>query len=82
MSTPFERDILTHHWVSPAPFPREAAPLYAQLVEVFIKRGLLRRLPEPNSYGCMVDGQTEAMLVYQAALMAVPYPVQEWRIPT
>jgi hypothetical protein len=83
MSTPFEREILTHYWTSPGPFPRPTQ-LYHEIVDRFVKMGLLVALKSPNQYGSLISGQTDPMCVYQEALAAVryPIPIQEWRIPT
>lgn len=74
-TTPYEREILTHFYTTLAPFPREDAPLFLEVVEKFIDCGLLYR-----ENGEIV-GSGDALGVYMDALSAVPLPVKitEWR---
>lgn len=71
--TPFEREILTHHYVSPEPFPRQT-PLYWDIVDRMVGAGLLRR------HLGDVSAVEEPLRVYMDALEAVPLPVQVWVI--
>lgn len=75
MTTPFEREVLTHHYVSNAPFPRLSA-LYFETALRFVRLGLL--FPQgPNGFR-----PGPALAVYMEALAAVPLPVQKWVVPT
>lgn len=76
MTTPLEREILTHYWVSTGEFPRRGH-LTQEIEERFIRRGLLRRHPLSKK----VESVEAAMRVYMEALAAVPLPVQSWSIP-
>lgn len=77
ITTPFERELLTHYYVSPAPFRRED---FAEITR-FVELGLLKRLDSPNEYGATVTGNHEALRVYMDALGQVPFPVQRWVVP-
>lgn len=76
VTTPLEREILTHYWVSMHEFPRRT-PLIEVIEEGFIKLGLLRRHPVSNK----IEGVDAALRVYVDALAAVPLPVQIWSVP-
>jgi hypothetical protein len=82
MTTPFEREILTHHYTSPAPFPRPT-DLYWATVNRFCDLGLLRRShPYPSTDDpSVVLPVDEPMRLYMDALAAVPLPVKKWAIP-
>ena len=79
-TTPFEREILSHYYVSSAPF-RNEGELAVTLVNKFVDLGLLRRLDFPNAYGAKIAGNKEPLSVYMDALAAVPLPVQRWIVP-
>lgn len=79
-TTPYEREILTHYFVSQEPFRNEGA-LAVSLVSKFVDMGLLKRLYFQNEYGAKIAGNSEALRVYMAALAAVPLPVQRWVVP-
>lgn len=71
MTTPFEREILTHHYVSPAPFDRQSE-VYWQTVDGFVTCGLLFR------DGDTVSANQIALKVYMDALGDVPLPTRTW----
>jgi hypothetical protein len=73
-TTPYEREILTHHYTSWSPFPRDTE-LYREYVEKFARMGLLR------VDGGKVEANKEALRTYMDALAAVPLPVQKWVVP-
>jgi hypothetical protein len=75
MTTPLEREILTHYYVRPGEFPR-SSEFIEDLHRKFFKAGLL----EVNNDGDYV-GNREALEVYMEALDAVPLPVRTWGIP-
>lgn len=80
MTTPLEREVLTHYYVSPEPWPRLNIH-NRDLIDRFVKAGLLRLTMEPNAYGSYVEGVREALEPYMEALAAVPLPVQRWVVP-
>lgn len=80
MTTPLEREILTHYWVSPEPFPR-TSQFIVSLHQRFIRMGLLKKLDTENEYGSWVTGNFKALEPYMAALANVPLPVQSWTVP-
>lgn len=80
MTTPLERAILTHYYVSPTPYPNESS-LSVELVSRFVDLGLLRRLDFHNEFGAKIEGNKDALEPYMDALAAVPLPVQRWVIP-
>ncbi len=75
MTTPLEREILTHYWTTPGPFPRNT-PLICEITGVFIDAGILLR--DDNGE---VRANCDAMEPYMDALAAVPLPVMRWVIP-
>lgn len=75
MTTPYEREILTHYYISLAPFPRADAPLFKMTIDKFIKLGLLER------DGDEIKGVEGALRIYMDALAAVPLPVHPWIQP-
>lgn len=75
-TSPFEREILTHHFTSAAPFPRHTE-LYEVIVNRFVAAGLLKwnamtGIPEPEPI---------PLRMYMQALGAVPLPVKRWVMP-
>jgi len=80
VTTPCDREILTHYYVCPLPFPRETDDL-AERVAEFVRLGLLRVRSEPNVYGSNIEANHDALRVYMDALGKVPLPVQQWVIP-
>lgn len=79
-TTPLDREILTHYYVSPEPFPRSGGS-NSETVQRFIRLGLLVELPQANKYGSTIEANREAIRVYMDALGRVPLPVQRWVIP-
>ncbi len=78
MTTPLEREILTHYYVMAEPYQGGSEnwnPCVSGIVNVFIRMGLLIRC----------DGRLRAnepaLRVYMDTLAAVPLPVQRWVIP-
>lgn len=80
MTTPFEREILTHHYTSSAPFPRPT-PLYWATVNDFCDKGLLGRVSSNDGEIDRVVPIEEPMRLYMDALAAVPLPVRVWAMP-
>lgn len=76
MTTPYEREVLTHHYTCSEPFPCQTI-LYSQTVERFVELGLLVRAEGVDRPLANCD----AMEPYMAALAAVPLPVQRWIVP-
>lgn len=76
-TTPLEREILTHYWTSPAPFPRCHVDAVREAIERFVRLGLLSYDAAANEY----RGIKEALRPYMEALDAVPLPVQRWEVP-
>lgn len=76
-TTPLEREILTHYWTSPAPFPRCHVDAVREAIERFVRLGLLSYDPAANEY----RGVKEALRPYMETLDAVPLPVQRWDVP-
>jgi len=74
VTTAYMREILTHHYMGPDPFPRPT-DLYWGYVKTFVALGLLRM------EGDAVKGNDEPLRVYMGALGAVPLPVQRWVMP-
>lgn len=86
MSTsPYERAILNHYWVSPEPWKDGSEnwlPLDTQTIDKFIGLGLLLEVSHPDLPSRSKIVKNEAALrVYMEALDAVPLPVQRWVIP-
>lgn len=77
MTTPYEREILTHFYISSGPFPRADAPEYRRTVHRFVKLGLLKYDPANNDEWAPI-GVKPALDAYMAALAAVPLPTCEW----
>lgn len=80
MTTPLEREVLSHYYVSPDPFPRWT-PFISLLVRRFIRAGLLTELDLPNHKGSWVQGNQAALKPYMDALAAVSLPRQVWSVP-
>ncbi|HYK50908.1 MAG TPA: hypothetical protein VEU94_14365 [Terriglobales bacterium] len=76
-TTPLEREILTHYWTSPAPFPRCHVDAVREAIERFVGLGLLSYDAAANEY----RGVKDALRPYMEALDAVPLPVQRWVVP-
>ena len=74
MPSAIERQILTHYWVSPEPFPRKS-DLVAEIIANYVSLGLLK------TEGDDVVGVSEALRPYMEALESVPLPEQRWVIP-
>ena len=81
MSSPMQREILTHYWVSPEPHPKEHH--WRDEIDSFVRVGLLKRNKRPNKYGTCYEANREALEPYMNALGAIPFPilVQQWVIP-
>ena len=76
-TTPLEREILTHYWTSPTPFPRCHVDAVREAIERFVRLGLLSYDAPANEY----RGVKEALRPYMEALEAVPLPVLRWEVP-
>lgn len=91
-TTPLDREILTHFYVSGEPFPR-SSPHINQRIADFVQRGLL--IVEPPEVTTIqglrfssarvpaVHANMEALKPYMNALGEVPLPVQStvWTVP-
>jgi hypothetical protein len=77
-TTPLEREILTHYWTSPTPFPRCHVDAVREALERFVRLGLLSYDAVTKEY----HGVKEALRPYMEALDAVPLPVQRWDVPS
>lgn len=75
MTTPLEREILTHFHVCSAPYDTQGSSLRQDIIERFIAEGLLVR-----GAGGKVVGNDSALGVYMDALAAIPLPTQQWVI--
>jgi hypothetical protein len=78
-TTPIERAILTHYWVSPEPWKRGSeywTPTDSEIVCKFVSLGLLVQTP-CDGFGKIVANQ-DALRPYMEALAAVPLPTQKW----
>jgi hypothetical protein len=71
--TPFEIEIILHHYGSRGPFPRMLAPLYEPTVAHLVDVGLLDREDFP--------AVTDQGRAYVAMLMATPLPTMKWVDP-
>lgn len=78
-TTPFEREVLTHHFCSTASFPRQTK-LYYETVDKFVAMGLLEWVAREES-GSVRIRATEGARIYMVALAAVPLPVRVWKKP-
>lgn len=78
MTTPLEREILTHHWVTAEPYGegRTLSKLHHEIMDRFVDAGLLVRLSNGDT-----EGNYEALSLYMQALADVPLPTKEWAIP-
>jgi hypothetical protein len=84
MTSPLEREILTHYHCSSEPYKCKSK-VHEEAVEKFIRLGLLTRITVASGDGVVFGGilpNTEALRVYMAALDAVPLPVQRWEVRT
>lgn len=86
-TTPYEREILTHYWVSPEPWKNGSEnwrDLDGKIIDKFVRLGLLRQVQHQEIGSVLVSKivkNEEALRVYMDALAAVPLPVQRWVIP-
>lgn len=85
MTTPLERAILTHYWVSPGPWKEGSdfwKPADCEAVDKFVELGLLKKVSNDMHPGTTYTmANDEALAPYMEALAAVPLPVQRWVIP-
>lgn len=83
-TSPLEREILTHYYTSPEPYKGGSehwGKLHSEIVDKFVKLGLLERRPNPATGLLKVYGNDAALHVYMRALAAVRLPEQHWVIP-
>lgn len=73
MTTPLEREILTHFYVCGAPYDIKGSQLRLNIINRFVAAGLLIRNPDG-----VVVGNDLALRAYMDALAAVPLPTQKW----
>ena len=74
-TTPLDREILTHYYTTPGPFPRDS-PHISDQTQYFLDLELLTK----DSDGDVVSNDA-ALQVYMDALGAVPLPVKKWVQP-
>ena len=84
MTTPYEREILTHYYTRPGPW-KEGSENWLELdiltIREFQLRGLLvSEYVEETGLNRIVANEA-ALRVYMDALSAVLLPVQQWVIP-
>ena len=78
MATPLEIKIALHYFVSPEPYAEDgwrhrSAPAVMEAHVRFVEKGLLKRLDEPNKYGCLHE-PTDGLVVYVEAICRIPFP--------
>lgn len=81
MTTPYEREILTHYFTRAAPWKDGSEnwkPLDHEIIDRFITLGLLIQIHSPET---KIEANHDALRVYFEALAAVPLPVQRWVTP-
>jgi hypothetical protein len=71
--TPFEIEIILHHYASRGAFPRMLAPLYEPTVAHLVDIGLLDREDFP--------AVTDKGRAYVSMLLATPLPTPAWIDP-
>lgn len=82
MTTPLEREILTHYHCYPGPFrggSENWTPHIFGLVEGFVARGLLEQVADGRHLKIVPNRL--ALEAYMEALAKVPLPVQQWVVP-
>lgn len=82
-TTPLDREILTHYWVSPEPFLKGSenwTQTHHDIVNKFLGLGLLRHEDDGTGFH-RIRANPEALKPYMDALAAVPLPVKKWLIP-
>lgn len=75
MWTPYQMEILIHHHVSSAGFPRQGAPAYLKEIASLTELGLLHRTED----GWLTTTDRAAALIDM--WRATPIPVQQWIDP-
>ena len=80
-TTPLDREILTHFYCCPGPFPRSSVGITNQ-IRLFLRLGLLR-IDTAAPHGSAVVANRPALEAYMEALGAVPLPVKTevWAVP-
>lgn len=81
MTTPYQIEILLYyHYSGVDEFPNKDAPIFKEVMDNFVKLGLI--LASPSQFPCCYSysGNREALDAYVNALMAVPLPVKKWVI--
>jgi hypothetical protein len=74
MTSPLEREILTHYYTTPLPYTTRSL-VHVEAVAKFVELGLL--ISDEDG----VRADYEALGPYMDALAAVPLPVRRWVIP-
>jgi hypothetical protein len=83
MTTPLEREILTHYWAYPGEFRggrQNWSVGIREIVERFIRLGLLEE-KFVSGEGTGIFANQPALAAYMEALAKVPLPVQQWVVP-
>lgn len=75
MTTPLEREILTHFYITTEDYDYRGSNLRHDIVRQFVARGLLI---EENG---KIRGNDAALEPYMDALAEVPLPVMKWIVP-
>ena len=81
-TSPLERAILTHYYVSPLPYKDGSenwTQCEADAVKRFVEAGLLlQKRAGPEQF---IEANHRALAVYMEALASVPLPVETWIVP-
>jgi hypothetical protein len=83
-TSPLEREILTHYWVSPTDFRgnwQEWGCVVRGIIDRFVDLGILERVLTPDEGAPTIRGNAAALRPYMDALANVPLPVQIWAVP-
>lgn len=88
MTTPLEREILTHYWTRATPFlggSEHWTKLHCEIVERFVAAGLLIQNECRNGEDRpdrWISANCDALEPYMDALAAVPLPERRWVVPS
>jgi len=76
MTTPLERQILTHYWLYDKQYDGPDSCVAKKFIRVMVARGILREGRDGIIYG-----NRDALEPYMKALEAIPLPINEWYVP-
>lgn len=79
VTTPLEREILSHYYCKADPYRACSPDAHDRVVHRMLSKGLLREIPK-NEFGSRW-GPTPGLHAYMEALAALPFPVQKWVMP-